>query len=630
MAPGARRLAIASIVLLAACAPPQSAPSQAIPRGGTLRVAVVDPDWPRSSPNPNACLLDPNAQCPAAKAPETVTAGELFQCCLARSLLSYSGQPTDKGGADLRPDLATAMPEVSTDGLTWTFHLRAGIYYAPPLPHTEIVAADFIRPLERLARLLKGARGSPLSVLRGFDDFAAGTTSSIGGLEASNPHTLVIHLTHPQGDLGYWLASFGIVPIPALPADPAAPFGVATGHDDAYGAFFVSSGPYMIEGSDKLTFSLPPAQQQPVSGLVPDRSLTLVRNPSWIAATDPLRPADADRIVLSYGRSDADAVAQQDRGAVDLVLSWAQQNQPLTDQIAAYQSNPHRGRVDVEPEDAVRYVSMNLAVPPFDDLHVRRAIAYAIDRAAIVKELGGSVHASMTGHIALDSMEDNALLSFDRYRTQDAAARVATARAEMALSPYDPDHDGLCDVAACRNVLALARAGPGGPPTAIYDQIRQDLGTVGITIDVRPLSVNDFFDQIGDPRSHTRLGMGWIFGKDYPNGSDYFVSSFDSIAIERGANYSLVGATPDQLKSWGYAVRTVPNVDDRITRCWSLVGNAQTRCWTALDQYMMEQVLPVIPLSSLNRARVIPSRIVAYSYDQSWTVPALDRIAVKH
>jgi hypothetical protein len=74
----------------------------------------------------------------------------------------------------------------------------------------------------------------------------------------------------------------------------------------------------------------------------------------------------------------------------------------------------------------------------------------------------------------------------------------------------------------------------------------------------------------------------------------------------------------------------VPNVDDRITPCASLVGNAQTRCWTALDQYMIEQVLPVIPLGSLNRAQVIPTRIVAYSYDQSWTLPALDRIAVQH
>ncbi len=577
---------------------------------------------------PSGYTLDPDAFDPVA-GPD-FSGAELFRCCVARTLLSYNGQPTGKGGAVLRPDLAMAMPEVSADGLTWTFHLRAGIHYAPPLQQTEIVAADYIRSLERLARLNQ----QPLtfwSVIRGFDDFVAGKTSSIAGLESPDGHTLVVRLTQPTGDLGYRLGFFVIIPIPALPGDPSAASGVATGHDDGYGAFFVSSGPYMIEGSDKLDFSLPPKQQQPVAGLDPGRSLTLVRNPSWSAANDPLRPAYVDRIVISYASSNAEAVAKQDAGEVDLVVSFGQQNEALAAQIRAYGSDPRHGRVDVESADAVRYLSMNLAVPPFDDLHVRRAVAYAIDRAAIVRILGGSTRALVTGHVALDSMEENALLTFDPYRKKDAAARIAAGRAEMALSAYDPDRDGLCDVAACRNILAISRAGTGGPPPAIYDQIRQDLASVGLMIDVRPLPFGDFFNQLNDPKTHTPIGMGYIFGKDYPNGADYFVASFESSAIGQFLeNASLVGASPDQLRSWGYAVTAVPNVDDRIAQCLPLVGTAQTRCWTALDQYMMEDVVPVVPLDSANDAHVIPSRIIGYSYDQSMNDPAFDRIAVKH
>src|SRR5436190_2221395 len=50
--------------------------------------------------------------------------GEIFRCCLLRTLLSYNGRPASEGGADLAPDLASGMPTVSPDGLMWTFRLK--------------------------------------------------------------------------------------------------------------------------------------------------------------------------------------------------------------------------------------------------------------------------------------------------------------------------------------------------------------------------------------------------------------------------------------------------------------------------------------------------------------------------
>src|SRR6266487_6910928 len=73
---------------------------------------------------------------------------ELGRCCLLRTLLSYNGRNTSAGGTVLRPDLATSLPDISPDGLTWTFHLKSGIHYAPPFAHTEIVAEDFIRSIQ--------------------------------------------------------------------------------------------------------------------------------------------------------------------------------------------------------------------------------------------------------------------------------------------------------------------------------------------------------------------------------------------------------------------------------------------------------------------------------------------------
>ena len=43
------------------------------------------------------------------------------------------------------PDLAQGMPEVSSDGLTWTFRLKRGLRFAPPFDDTPIVARDIVR-----------------------------------------------------------------------------------------------------------------------------------------------------------------------------------------------------------------------------------------------------------------------------------------------------------------------------------------------------------------------------------------------------------------------------------------------------------------------------------------------------
>jgi hypothetical protein len=70
-------------------------------------------------------------------------------------------------------------------------------------------------------------------------------------------------------------------------------------------------------------------------------------------------------------------------------------------------------------------------------------------------------------------------------------------------------------------------------------------------------------------------------------------------------------------------------VDDRIAQCLRIFGREQTACWVALDQYLMENVVPWIPFIAENHIQIIPARIVAYEYDQFSTLPALDHVAIK-
>ena len=90
------------------------------PSGGTLRVAVPG-DFPPPSTLASSGPAGVAALDPLVGFYDSL---ELMRCCLLRSLVSYVGRPTDDGGTVLQPDLAESLPEVSADGLTWTFRLR--------------------------------------------------------------------------------------------------------------------------------------------------------------------------------------------------------------------------------------------------------------------------------------------------------------------------------------------------------------------------------------------------------------------------------------------------------------------------------------------------------------------------
>src|SRR3990172_4312293 len=296
------------------------------PRGGTLRVAA---------PDSLALLeLDPQRAYGGAE-------WELLRCCLLRTLYSYSGKPTEEGGGEPRPDLAIGPPEVSADGLTWTFRLRPGLRYAPPLEETPITALDLVRALERTARVTSPDVGYPFyyGVIRGFEDYGSGAADSIVGLETPDDRTLVVRLDRVTGDLVYRFS---------LPATAPIPEGADEGHNEDYARYVVASGPYMIEGSERLDFSAPPDEQEPAAGFAPavldeggavlePGSLVLVRNPSWDPATDQLRAAYVDRIEFTLGALGEDEIARRvDAAEVDLVFP---SSSPF-EQVARYRDDP--------------------------------------------------------------------------------------------------------------------------------------------------------------------------------------------------------------------------------------------------------------------------------------------------
>ena len=110
-----------------------------IPVGGTLRLALQSDVQEAFDPQKEYYSV----------------AWAFYRCCLLRTLLSYNGKTTADGGADVLPDLAADVPEQSADGLTWTFTLKQGIHYSPPLQDVEVTAPDFIRAMDCRERQTK-------------------------------------------------------------------------------------------------------------------------------------------------------------------------------------------------------------------------------------------------------------------------------------------------------------------------------------------------------------------------------------------------------------------------------------------------------------------------------------------
>jgi len=604
-----RRFAIAltSLVLLASACTGGSrggdhpgAGASRFPRGGTLRVASEHYTY------------DPQVSYAAAD-------WEVLRCCLVRTLFTYNGETTANDGSVLRPDLASDMGSVSPDGLTWTFTLKQGIRYAPPFQDTTITAADIARALERTGRLRgHGGYDNYYSIVDGFDSFATGEVDSISGITVPDDRTLIVRLTHPAGDLPYLFAMPATAPIPESASD---------GHDEDYERFLVSSGPYMFDGSGDLDFSVPPDEQQTASGYEPDEdTAVLVRNPSWDRQTDPIRGAYVDRIELSLHGGENEAgrrrrAAAVERGRFDLLLDDFGLSINVED-AERYRADPSLvGGLLTGQQNSLGSLDMDLAMPPFDDLDVRRAVIYAIDREAIVDH-AGVVGGALPTHLAPDSMEGGLLSSYDPY--PDHHGNVDAAQRAMSASRYDHDADGVCDDPACGDVVLAGNGRPHKDDEAFL--VQRNLWAIGIRARVQ------FFRSSGTAFSEGRAGMNvevtnqWF--ADYPNGTQFFTPLYASNAIGGCCNSTLVGATAEQLRALGHDPVSIPSVDDRIQACQVITGIDQAKCWARLDQFMMEQVVPVVPILLPGIQTPYSTRVLHASIDQWTAVPALDQVAL--
>jgi peptide/nickel transport system substrate-binding protein len=599
-----------------------SAGGQALQNGGTLRIGI------------NADVFtgyDPQKE-------YYQVSFAFFRCCLSRTLLSYNGLDAAHKGTQLFPDLATAMPTVSADQLTWTFTMKQGLKYAPPMQNVEITSQDIVRALEREATPAVAAGYSfYYSVIKGFDDFSSGKAKTISGLATPDKYTLAITLTQPTGYLPFMFSMPATAPIPPNPDNPKALLGVADGHDDDYGHFMVASGPYMWKGSEALDFSLPVKDQKQVAGYQPNKLWEFVRNPSWDPSTDDIRKAYVDAIEV-----------QVSPGADNIVLDKKVQNDELDTVFQngvsptvyrTWTSDPTlKDRIFTNPSPGNYYVSMNLGIPPFDDINVRKAVQYAIDRAGIVRLSGGTVAGTVASHFVPDTLLTTSdgtslLANYHPYPSTneqgaDSPDGLASAQAEMKKSKYDTNQDGKCDASVCNNIITLNAT--GATAQAIGALVTQNLAAIGINISVKALA--NPYAKLVDPSTDIpmQISGGWL--QDWPDGFTFFFFPIygPNILDNGNSNFTLIGATPEQLKRYGLPVTNVPSMDPQIKACLPLTGDDAINCWANADKYLMENIASIVPYIVSNVTNVVSSRVLNYTYGAGFdSQMAYDQVALQ-
>jgi peptide/nickel transport system substrate-binding protein len=179
------RVAVAAVVVVAVASAGASASSRGSFAGGTYRVG-----WEGSFSFTDS--FDPTGEYYYA-------AFGIYSNLMLRTLVGYD-HVQGPAGNKVVPDLATAVPKPTDGGKTYTFHLRPGVKFGPPVSRA-ITSKDVVFAMERLANPKDGGQYSfYYPIIQGWDAYAAGKAKTISGIQAPDDSTIVFTLTRPAGD----------------------------------------------------------------------------------------------------------------------------------------------------------------------------------------------------------------------------------------------------------------------------------------------------------------------------------------------------------------------------------------------------------------------------------------------
>ena len=257
---------------------------------------------------------------------------------------------------EIVPLLAAKMPALSNGGKTYTFTLRGGAVFH----NGRAVTAEDIK--YSITRSLDKALNSPVALnylndIEGAEAFAKGTAKEVTGIKVVDPKTIQITIVAPRA---YFLGKLTYPTAYAVPKEE-----VEKGQKNPAGAY---------EITDKNAVGCGPFK---LGEVVPRSKVTLVAFDKYWAGKPKLEKIE--RPIILDGKT---ARNLYDSGQLDYIAeeksNYEQDNK----------NDALKGEIKLWDRAATFYLGINQTnLPAFKDKKVRQAIAHAIDKDAIVKDV---------------------------------------------------------------------------------------------------------------------------------------------------------------------------------------------------------------------------------------------------
>ena len=343
-------------------------------------------------------------------------------------------------------------PEISSDGLKYTFKLKPGVKWAPPLDR-DVTSADVAYAFQRMnaAPLVAQYGFYYFGIIKGMDGKAKSAETKISGIETPDDQTIIFNLEKPTGDFLYRLNMPAAAPIPEE-------VGKCFKKAGDYGRYVMSNGSYMIQGSDQLDISSCESMK-PISGFDPSKSITLVRNPNYDQATDDTRTNYVDGIIVSVN-TNVDDIFSQVAGRAARLLD----RRPAAQAGAA--AVPDRPGQEALPAQQLRR-------PDLVHHHELGRAAVRRPPRPQGRQLGDGQGGHPAGlgrhhlrrhrhpqHPADRARRQARPADYNPYPSEGNRGDEAKAKEEMKQSKYDTNKDGVCDGANCSNLVMINRNTP--------------------------------------------------------------------------------------------------------------------------------------------------------------------------
>ncbi|HET7015856.1 MAG TPA: ABC transporter substrate-binding protein [Streptosporangiaceae bacterium] len=533
-------LAAVTALIAAACGSSSSSSSSGGGGGGQPKPGVATGTLNAAMSSGAIDTIDPNRWWFA------VTWGLANALCT--TLVRYADKP-GVAGTDIVPGTAS-LPKITDDGKLYTFTMRPGAKFSDGKP---ITPADVKYSFERLMNpKVATGTGGYFTALIGANDYMAGKSNDIGGI-TTTANTISFHLSQADGAFLYKAALPTTCPVPV--GTPMKPI------EDGSLEKNYASGPFKI------------------ASYSPSRQLVLVFNKNYDQKLGVR--GHVAKIDFTIGAQSTQSVLQIQAGQLDFQVS----NLATADIIKLSQNKALADQVHDSARPSLTYIFLNNEVPPLDNVNVRKAINYAINRTAILAQWGGPLAGAPSDQIIPAGQSD--YKQFNIYpNTPDLAKAKALMKAAHVKLPV---------------TLALRTQNDTPGFINMAQVIQANLKPLGINVQIvgTPNSVNSSF--ITNYKAHVPMGIEpWSL--DFPDGE---------AIINTGLDPSQPNGPPNMAR-WGDKA-FIP----AFTNVLALQGSARAAAYEDLDQKIMSEQAPYAPIFNPKWYDFVSKRLGGYVYSEA-------------